>query len=333
MRASTTMNISLQVFRAMTIWNDTHPCRVQFIWPADAIANTSKTVWVGLSEDLLCLLGRGYHERGEDVKTMIERAMELHHHDFYRTYSKFAVRIGVYDAHCDETSLAFATFSLSGKPCTAQLIPPAPWIHNSLFFSEIHDAGSNSGMIKKCGWRGRISDSQRDGSHPHGLFSPIRKRFLQEAGRNSTLFDASTSFVRFDQQVRMWECFVDVRGAGFSSRVLHIFWSGRIMLYLERPHLLSYAEMYARPWVHYVPATLKNMAERAQWILDNPDRVETIRKNAKWYTEEHLSFNSMLRLFADQLFAAFECAELCATNRLMCRSCQLANPNFRSRTT
>ena len=323
------MEIPLQVFRSMTLWNDAHPCRVHFAWPFDAVAKMSRTVWVGLSRDLLCLVGRGYDQRGEDVKTMVERALKLHHHEFPRNYSKFAVRIGVYDAHCDETSLAFATFSLRGTPCTAQLIPPAPWIHDSLFYNQIQNAGSNRAILQTCGWRGRISDAKPDGRHPHGLYSPIRERFLREAGRNSTLFDVSTSFVQFDRQVRMWECLVDVRGAGFSSRVLHIFWSGRIMLYLDRPHLLSYTEMYARPWVHYVPATLANMAERAQWIVDNPGRVATIRHNAKEYAEKHLSFVSMLRFLSDQLFAAFECAEQCMTNRTMCRSCQLANAHFR----
>ena len=38
-----------------------------------------------------------------------------------------------------------------------------------------------------------ISDAKPDGRHPHGLYSPIRERFLREAGRNSTLFDVSTS--------------------------------------------------------------------------------------------------------------------------------------------
>lgn len=206
-------------------------------------------------------------------------------------------------------------------------------------------AAANRNASRKCGWRGRISDGQNDATHPAGMFAPIREHLVRVAAQHPASLDiqsvrglADRGRLSLAAQVARWRCLLDVRGAGFSSRTVMLLHSARPLLYVERPHLLTFVESAAfaaplRPWVHYVPvaADLRNLAARADWVLEHRAEAERIAAHALAYARCFLTTDFARRYFTRQLLAAGSCAEECFVERSRCQACQMDVPGNRSR--
>ncbi len=307
------------------------------------------------------------------AKLLLEGLQELHavSSEWIPDFAA-SVRIGLGDAHCNEVSLAFATFwrgaNSSDRPCHARLLPswifadePEPGMHPS--YSAVtaeleQQADSRSAATahdearSRCFWAGNAkSDARLDARAPPGLYQPVRERFLHAARADPELFEvahkdpafvpsgASKNATDVEQrpidlqsQAAGYRCLVDLRGAGFSSRVPALLFTGRPLLYIERPGLRTFYEERSFikpwvPWVHYVPAAaeLTDLHERAAWILSNPAEAARIGANAREYARCVLSASFARKFATQQLLAAAACAEPCAASSSRCSVCMTAS--------
>ena len=203
-----------------------------------------------------------------------------------------------------------------------------------------HHTNRTSGV---CGWAGNAgSDARNDGRNPLGLFRPVRGRFVAAAHAHPDLFEVvdtampsdtgfaprARNFVSVADQVAKWACLVDLRGAGFSVRVPLLLWSGRPLLFIERPGLQTFHEAVSFPrpwkaWVHYVPVSedLHDLALRAKWVLSHHAEAARIAANALGYARCFLTTRYARRHAAREALAAAACAAPCAELRQRCSAC------------
>ena len=176
------LHVVTDSFMSRDVWNwdSNHPCQHTGMgWPPDSLLHKNmRTVWVAHYAGVLCATGHGLATRGVRTQRLII--------DGLRDASKLqpipsfvAVRIGVNDAHCNETSLAYATYGLHGQNCLARLIPSEQFAVGRessdaaliqpvgvQTFDQIVSplsnlAATHQSINPRCGWIGRsLSDSQ-----------------------------------------------------------------------------------------------------------------------------------------------------------------------------
>lgn len=186
--------------RSVHSWDIGHPCSdPQRLWPDDARRAVARTIWVSVKDNVACTAGYGPLDRARLTQQLILDGL-LEASKTRRLPNFPAVRIGLADAHCNETSLAYATYGKGGRPCLARLIPSEHFgqdrrkhpSHQENFFrmtSGLATASATHVGTSRCGWAGSSqSDATRDPTLPPGLFNPVRQRFLALA-RNHSIFD------------------------------------------------------------------------------------------------------------------------------------------------
>ena len=203
---------------------------------------------------------------------------------------------------------------------------------------------------RRCGWAGNaLSDAFYDSRNPPELNKPIRRQFVQIARTRPDLFeiidtdaantvagtvnkDARNGYYSIAEQVARWACLIDVRGAGFSVRVPLLLFSGRPLLYVQRPGLQTFHEApdfvsQWQPWIHYVPVAddLHDLSHRAHWVLSHRDDARRIAEKALAYARCFLTARFARRYAAVELLAASTCASECAVFRERCAACMHSN--------
>ena len=100
--------------------------------------------------------------------------------------------------------------------------------------------------------------------------------------------------IGFDETVGLWKARIDVRGNTYSSRIPYLFWTGRLVFWVERDFDEWYSE-FLMEGVHciFVKEDLSDLLEKVQWAFDpkNWKEVEKIRKGGmefarKYFTQE-----------------------------------------------
>ena len=203
--------------RSVSAWNMSHPCADQRMgWPDDALRGVPRTTWVSMYDHVACAAGNGPLDRAvRTQRLLLDGLLEASR---TQTLPNFpAVRLGLADAHCNETSLAYATFGKNGQPCLARLIPsehfgPVSKPRSGFFWvaSALSWVASESEGARRCGWAGNSqSDATRDPKLPAGLFKPLRKRFVDLALNHTDFFDVfdmSGAFPRLSFRAQVFPC-------------------------------------------------------------------------------------------------------------------------------
>ena len=373
-----------------------HPCAVggAMGWPNDAVRNVPRTLWVAHHNHVACAVGGS--DRAQKTAAILLAGLRdaAVRRPSERLANFEAVRIGVGDVHCNEVTLAFATFWREGvdRPCHARLLPSwifadarEPGMHpnfttisQQLAAAAVSRASNGAASLEasldgatRCGWIGSsISDIHPDSRNPPGLYRPLRQQFVSVAAAHSDAIEAidcSGAIPKAQQtvakgskqqgdavtkhpgrglssapatpmpcslsmqsQAKRWRCMVDVKGAGFSVRVPILLFSGRPLLFVERPGLRTFheAESFPRPWrawAHYVPvaANMSDLVERARWLLSHPVEADEIGRRALRYADCFLTAEFARSYATQQLLAAGACSTQCATTQHRCSSCML----------
>ena len=110
-----------------------------------------------------------------------------------------------------------------------------------------------------------------------------------------------------------------MRGSGFSGRVPHLLHSGRPLLYVARPGLLTFVEDAATfptpltPWRHFVPvqADLSDLLQQAQWVVSHPHAAARIGACARALARRTLTLHASQRHAVRLVLGAAACADAC----------------------
>ena len=332
---------TVRTYRGTSVrqWPHPHPC-ARIKWPGDAVRGVHKCLWVGIDGDVVCVAGRGLDDRAERTQQLMLDGM-IEAAGLGSLPSFAAVRIGIHDAHCNETMLSYATFGYEGRACGARLIPhehfgprngdPRLYNASSSFTSvtaSLAPTAASHPEAERCGWAGGSrSDVAKDATHPRGLDrgSPARPRFasiLRENPAEFEIVDTSQPLAKplpLATQVAKWRCLADVKGAGYSGRVPALLHSNRTLLYVARPHLVNFFETGdlvppLQPWSHYVPvrADMSDLTRKARWVLAHRLEADAIAARALAYARCHLSVQAARRHLTRVVIAAGTCAMGCS---------------------
>lgn len=290
-------------------------------WPREF----KRRVFISHIGGVACAVGRGLGRRAHKTRRLLLRGLATAAAEGRRLPEFRALSVGIHDGHCNEVMLAYATFMPTSAaknlpPCKAFLIP------SFQFFDGIPGKNATAALEPAraarsvCGWAGRSnSDVGRDSLNPAGMHSPIRPRFVVRARNRTDLFDIwdtarpGTPSLRLDEQVRRWACLIDIRGAGYSGRVPSLLHTGRPLLYVERPGLMTYFEAPSfieplSPWTHFVPVSpsLDDLVERADWLLrgEGSSTARQMAERARRYARCYLTTEFAERFAVEQLVAA-----------------------------
>lgn len=321
-------------------------------WPPDAIRGVQRLMWVTRKDGVTYVLtGRDYLGRaGRTASMLIAGFTEVSRGGVNVEDFPYPVRIGVGDAHCSEVQLAYATFWREGRdePCVARLIPSyifadwkEPGMHGNFsnsasILAKMANArrsargASNTAAQRACVFAGRTnSDARDDARNPKGLFRPLRQKLsnLVENSSHVLVIDSSkTAMINIISQARGWQCFVDVKGAGFSARVPLLMHTGRPLLYVERPGLRTFHEdaAFVSPWKrhhHYIPVAsdASDILQQAKWALSNMKETDRIALAALSYARCYLTAEYATLYAAVQVVTTSACAAECGSVRV-CRS-------------
>jgi hypothetical protein len=322
---------TLKVFDQDTLasWPEHHPCRAAELgWP---MRELQRRVYIALRGGIACAVGRGLADRAQKTRRFLLGALANAAAEGVPLPDFKALSVGVHDGHCNEVMLAYATFHRQDGLCKALLIPSSRFAdepeqgvthnqsHAAMILRAVRaaaNAAARGGNAQhytfksyshhvqttaKCGWIGNPrADSKSDTHNPPGMTQPVRERLLKYARDHTELLEiidsARSRHLSYEEQAARWQCLIDVRGAGYSDRVPALLFTGKPMLYVERPGLHTYYESPSFlqplvPWQHYVPVKpdLTDLAEQAQWVLRNNMSARRIGMNALAYARCYLT--------------------------------------------
>ena len=320
-------------------WKPPHPC-ARMIWPGDALRPIGKTVWVGIRlGSIICAAGYGLDDRAQRTQQLLLDGL-VEAAEIRSLPSFWPVRIGVHDAHCNETMLSYANFGVDGRPCGARLIPHeyfGPPLGSPLLYNASESFASVTASLaaaaaghpgaERCGWAGSsTSDAQASGARWRRAnhVEPSRPKFAEILRRHPEEFEVVDT-ARSDQplpmatQVGRWRCLADVKGVGYSRRVPALLHSNRTLLYVARPHLSTFFEdgdlvPSIRPWAHYVPVRddMSDLVRKARWVLTHRAEADVIAARALAYARCHLTVPAARRHLTRVVLAAGTCARGCS---------------------
>ena len=184
---------------------------------------------------------------------------------------------------------------------------------------------SNTAAQRACVFAGRTnSDARDDARNPKGLFRPLRQKLsnLVENSSHVLVIDSSkTAMINIISQARGWQCFVDVKGAGFSARVPLLMHTGRPLLYVWRDRASGhfrrrcFCESAWKRYHHYIPVAsdASDILQQAKWALSNMKETDRIALAALSYARCYLTAKYATLYAAVQVVTTSACAAECGS--------------------
>jgi len=156
-------------------------------------------------------------------------------------------------------------------------------------------------LTDKLGWRGA-------NTHPNRkiLVDTIKSPGLDiewvHWNRQNPQKLTASNFISFEDQIKTWRYLIDIEGNGYSARLKLLLASPRVVFVQDRPFKdLCFETM--KPWEHFVPIRrdFSDLLLMLFYISQNPALEETIKKNARAYSQEYLTRDAAIKKWAELL--------------------------------
>merc|ERR1712238_25791 len=82
----------------------------------------------------------------------------------------------------------------------------------------------------------------------------------------------AAAYIRFEEQMQ-YRAIIDIDGNAWSSRFSLILCTNSVAIKVD-PDYIEHFYVDLKPMVHYVPASLENITEVTEYVLDRKNRLE-----------------------------------------------------------
>lgn len=164
--------------------------------------------------------------------------------------------------------------------------------------------GSVKAKTKKIGWAGNLfSHKNRLVLYNKSLENPDLLNITHFCKHKiPEKYSFTNTYVDLKELIKTNKYLIDIEGYGYSSRLKLLLFSNRVMFIQDRPYK-EYFYQWMEPYIHYIPVIrdLSNLIDQYNWAENHPKEVETIRINARNFSDKFLSFDFAVGHLSTQL--------------------------------